>query len=63
MAFGLLKTKWQILCKALDLPLAESPIIFQVCCMLHGCCINERLQLGPELNVQCRNFEDSRTMM
>ncbi len=111
MAFGLLKTKWQILHTALELPLAESPMIFQVCCLLHNFCINERLQLDnevriervygagemqlgyipsdisnaplsgsvlrtrivhriqnkslsrPELNVQRRNFEDSRTAM
>jgi hypothetical protein len=49
MATGLLKTRWQILCTALALPLAESPIIFHVCCMLHDYCINQQLQLDNEV--------------
>ncbi len=52
LAFGLLKTKWQILCTALELPLAESPMIFQVCCLLHNFCINERLQLDNEAHIE-----------
>jgi hypothetical protein len=52
MAFGLLKTKWWILCTALELPLAEFPIIFQVCCMLYNYCINEQLQLDNEVSIE-----------
>lgn len=52
MAFGLLKTKWRILRTALELPLAEAPIIFQVCCLLHNYCINERLQLDNEVRIE-----------
>ena len=52
MVLGLLKTKWQILHTALELPLAEAPIIFQVCCLLHNYCINERLQLDNEVCIE-----------
>jgi hypothetical protein len=52
MVLGLLKTKWQILHTALELPLAEAPIIFQVCCLLHNYCINERLQLDNEVRIE-----------
>ena len=34
------------------MPLAEAPIIFQVCCLLHNYCINERLQLDNEVRIE-----------
>ncbi len=37
---------------SLGMPLAECPIIFQVCCMLHNCCIYEWLQLDNEVSIE-----------
>jgi hypothetical protein len=59
MAFGLLKTKWRILRTALEVPLAEAPVIFQVCCLLHNYCINERLQLDEEIRIERMYGEDN----
>jgi hypothetical protein len=43
MAFGRLVTKWRILHCSLEVPLAKSGLVFQVCCILHNYCIDEEI--------------------
>jgi hypothetical protein len=52
MAFGLLKTKWRILCSPLEIPLADSGNVLLACCMLHNYCINQRLQVDNEVRIE-----------
>jgi len=52
MAFGLLKTKWRILRLPLELPLKDAALVFHVCCLLHNYCINERLLLDEEVQIE-----------
>ncbi len=52
MAFGLLKTKWRSLRLPLQLPLKDAALVFHVCCLIHNYCINERLLLDEEVQIE-----------
>ncbi len=59
MKFSLFKTEWRILQTALEVPLAEAPMIFQVSWLLHNYCINECLQLDEEICIERMHGEDN----
>jgi hypothetical protein len=55
MAFGRLLTKWQIVCSALEVPLAQCGIVFKACCHLHNFIIGEQVDCQEAIKVVYEN--------